>query len=122
MAGEASGMDGVVTIVETRETVAAGYCLTEAPRWHEGSLYFSDIYGHSVHRIDPAGNASLLLQHDSPCSGLGFLRNGDLLISAMSEQKILRLSPGGELSEHASVSQFADGAINDMIVDPSGRA
>jgi sugar lactone lactonase YvrE len=106
---------------QTRSVLAEGFCLTEAPRWRDGRLYFSDIHGHKVHAVDLAGRVETITAFDSPCSGLGFTPNGDLLISLMAETKVVRLSEG-KLSDHADVSRFADEHINDMIVDAFGRA
>lgn len=35
---------------------------------------------------------------------------------------MLRLEPSGELVEHADLSGFASGHLNDMVVDAAGRA
>lgn len=109
------------TVTEGRKTLAEGFCLTEAPRWRDGKLYFSDIHGHKVHAVDLAGRVETIAAFDNPCSGLGFTPDGDLLISLMAETKVVRLSHG-KLSDHADVARFADEHINDMVVDAVGRA
>jgi sugar lactone lactonase YvrE len=109
------------TVTEGRKTLAEGFCLTEAPRWRDGRLYFSDIHGHKVHTVDLASRVETVAAFESAASGLGFTPGGDLLISMMSERKLVRLS-GGRVSDHADVGRFADEHINDMIVDAVGRA
>jgi sugar lactone lactonase YvrE len=109
------------TVTEGRRTLAEGFCLTEAPRWRGGRLYFSDIHGHKAHTVDLAGRVETVAAFDSACSGLGFMPDGDLLIVLMSERKVVRLS-NGRLSDHAEVGRFADEHINDMVVDAVGRA
>jgi sugar lactone lactonase YvrE len=109
------------TITDGRTVLAEGFGLTEAPRWRDGRLWFSDIHGHKVHTVDLAGRVETIAAFDSPCSGLGFTPNGDLLISLMAKTKVVRLSKG-EVSDHADVSRFADEHINDMVVDAVGRA
>jgi len=111
----------VETVTQGRKVLAEGFGLTEAPRWRDGKLWFSDIHGHKVHTVDLAGRVETIAAFDSPCSGLGFTPNGDLLISLMAETKVVRLS-NGKVSDHADVSRFADEHINDMVVDAAGRA
>jgi sugar lactone lactonase YvrE len=111
----------VETVTGARRTLAQGFTLTEAPRWRDGRLYFSDIHGHKVHTVDLAGTLETVASFDSPCSGLGWLANGDLLVSMMRQKKVVRVS-GGKVSDHADVARFADEDINDMIVDAVGRA
>ena len=109
------------TITEGRRVLAAGFALAEAPRWRDGRLWFSDLQGHKVHTVDLTGRVETIAAFDSPCSGLGFTPNGDLLVSLMAETKVVRLSQG-EVRDHADVSRFADEEINDMVVDAVGRA
>ena len=109
-----------------------GFYFTEGPRWHEGSLWFSDMHGHRVMRAPFDGNdltgeveAVATMDFDDP-SGLGWLPNGRLLVVAMSMKKLYRLEAGGtdapRLVEHADLSHLADGDINDMIVAEDGTA
>ena len=105
-----------------RTVLADGFCLTEAPRWRKGRLYFSDIHGHQVHALDTAsGQVETLAGFEGPCSGLGFMPDGDLLVSLMEATKLVRIS-GGRVKDHADLSAFADTEINDMVVDAEGRA
>jgi sugar lactone lactonase YvrE len=64
--------------------------------------------------------AELAVLDDAP-SGLGFMPNGDLLIVAMTQQRLYRLS-GGALSVHADLAKLTGFGINDMAVDSEGRA
>jgi sugar lactone lactonase YvrE len=111
----------VETVTSGRRTLAEGFGLTEAPRWRDDRLYFSDIHGDKVHTVDLAGKVETVVAFDTPCSGLGFLPNGDLLVSLMAAAKVVRVS-NGVVSDHTDVSQYADEHINDMIVGPTGRA
>ena len=111
----------VETVSGERKVLAEGFGLTEAPRWRGDRLYFSDIQGHKVCTVDLTGKLETVVEFDTPCSGLGWLPNGDLLVTRMQEKKVVRVS-GGKVSDHADVARFADGDINDMIVDAAGRA
>jgi sugar lactone lactonase YvrE len=48
--------------------------------------------------------------------------DGSLLVVSMRDHRLLRRSPGGEVSIHADVSEHCRGHLNDMVVDADGRA
>ena len=104
-------------------TVLDGLYFGEGPRWHDGSLWFSDMHDHRVVRTDLDGNATTVvtISHDEP-SGLGWLPDGRLLFVAMETQRLLRLEHDGTVVEHADLSHIARGSINDMIVAADGTA
>jgi sugar lactone lactonase YvrE len=95
---------------------------TECPRWHEGRLWFSDFYTHSVIATDGRGSREVIAQVPQQPSGLGFLPDGRLLIVSMRDHKILRREPSGELVEHADLSGLVSEHLNDMVVDADGSA
>ena len=109
--------------MRNHRTILDGLWFGEGPRWHEGSLWFSDMQGHRVVRTDLAGNASTVVEltHDDP-SGIGWLPDGRLLVVAMETQRVHRLEADGTLVEHADLSRIARGDINDMIVGADGTA
>jgi sugar lactone lactonase YvrE len=104
-------------------TVLDGLYFGEGPRWHDGSLWFSDMHDHRVVRTDLDGRAETVVTvtHDEP-SGLGWLPDGRLLVVAMETQRLLRVEPDGSIVEHADLSHIARGSINDMIVSAAGIA
>jgi sugar lactone lactonase YvrE len=108
------------TVTSPRATLADGFCLTEAPRWRDGKLYFSDVRGSKVHTVDLRGRVETLVDLPGGCSGLGFLPNGDLLVVRMEEATVIRVSDG-EISDHADLKRYTDTEINDMVVDKMGR-
>jgi sugar lactone lactonase YvrE len=111
----------VVAVTGAIERVAGGFAFTEDPRWRGDRLYFVDMQNHRVHSVTPDGAvAELAVLNDAP-SGLGFTPDGDLLIVAMTHEKIYRLGSHG-LSVHADVRALAGSGINDMAVDAEGRA
>jgi len=115
--------EAMVEIMSARpDVVAAGFAYAEDPRWRDGWLYFSDMYGGKVHRVNPGGRVETVLDLGSGTpSGLGFMPNGDLLFVSMFERKLFRLSRSG-IAEHADLSALAPHSINDMAVDRVGRA
>jgi sugar lactone lactonase YvrE len=106
----------------TINVVADGLHMPECPRWHGEHLWFSDIRGDAVHRIDE-GNVSLV--HRFPAgeepAGLGWLPNGDLLVAGMAKRLIYRISDGRS-TVHADLKPLAPHQINDMIVTSDGTA
>ncbi|HEY1842488.1 MAG TPA: SMP-30/gluconolactonase/LRE family protein [Mycobacterium sp.] len=104
------------------DIVAHGMHMPECPRWHDEHLWFSDMRGHTVHRIDD-GHVSVA--HRFPAeeepAGLGWLPNGDLLVAGMAKRVIYRIS-GGHATVHADVKPLAPYRINDMIVTANGTA
>lgn len=93
----------------------------EAPRWHDGELWFSDFFTHQVMRVDRDGRAHVVVEVANQPSGLGWLPDGRLLVVSMLDRKLMRLDPTG-LVEVADLSQLADFHCNDMVVDAKGRA
>jgi len=106
----------------TIDVVASGLHMPECPRWHDERLWFSDIRGDAVHRIDD-GIVSLV--HRFPAgeepAGIGWLPNGDLLVAGMAKRLIYRISDG-RATVHADLKPLAPHQINDMIVTSDGTA
>ena len=103
------------------EALAEGFHLLEGPRWHEGRLWVSDIFGHKLHRIGLDGEVESLAEVPGRPSGLGFLPDGRPLIASMTDRRLLRLEEG-ELQLHADLSGLVSGDLNDMVMDAAGRA
>ena len=59
-----------------------GVYFGEAPRWHDGRLWFSDFFGGGVFSVDDAGERRQEIAYDGQTSGLGWLPDGDLLVVA----------------------------------------
>lgn len=107
--------------MRTLEVLAEGFAFPEAPRWHDGSLWISDMHGPWVMRIDQSGDAEKVVEVPGCPSGLGWLPDGRLLVVSMHDRKVMRLDPGG-LAEHADLTGVATWHCNDMVVDSQGRA
>lgn len=102
------------------DVVGTGFSFTEAPRWHEGALWFSDFYTHRVLRWDGSAFETMCEVPGQP-SGLGFTPEGYLLVVSMTDRKLLRLLDGA-LETVAELAAFCPGVANDMWVDATGRA
>lgn len=104
-------------------TLATGFSFLEAPRWHDGRIWFSDFYTYQVYsaREDGSGLREEAEVPGQP-SGLGWLPDGRLLAVSMRDRRILRREADGTLVTHADLSRHAAGHLNDMVVDSRGRA
>ncbi len=103
-------------------TVVDGLSFPESPRWHGGTLWFSDIHGHRVYRLGPDGTAKIVTQLDDRASGLGFLPNGSVLVVSMLDRHLIATGADGVPRRHADLSHLSRHFINDMVVDSRGRA
>ena len=75
-------------------TLLDGLTFPEAPRWHDGRLWFSDFYTHRVVAVDPAGRAETMLEVPQRPSGLGWTPDGALLVVSMLDRRLLRVENG----------------------------
>lgn len=78
------------------------------------------MHGDAILSVTPDGQVATVVEVEQP-SGLGWLPDGSLLVVSMAARKVLRFD-GADLTEHADLSTFAAHEINDMLVDPQGRA
>jgi sugar lactone lactonase YvrE len=107
--------------LEPSKLVAEGLVFPEAPRWHAGELWFSDMLGGAVCRIASDGSLHRMLELDGQPSGLGWLPDGRLVFVSMRERHLLHWQAGAT-SIAAELSHLAPGQCNDMVVDAFGRA
>jgi sugar lactone lactonase YvrE len=110
-------------MTESGTTIISGFSFTEAPRWHEGRLWFSDFYtGRVSSAREDGGDLRQEAAVPEQPSGLGWLPDGRLLVVSMRDRRILRREADGTLALHADLSRHATGHVNDMAVDATGRA
>ncbi len=102
--------------------LAEGIYFGEGPRWHEGRLWFSDFYAYAVKSVSLAGDVRVEFEIEDRPSGLGWMKDGSLLVVSMMKRQVLRRSPAGKISRHADLSSIATFHCNDMVVDSVGRA
>ena len=98
-----------------------GLAFAEGPRWHEGELWFSDMFLKQVLRVDAQGRRQIVAELPHQPSGLGWTPDGRLLVVSMLDHQLMRLDPGG-LVAVAELGAFATGPCNDMVVDARGGA
>ena len=102
-------------------TLADGLMFPEAPRWHDGGLWFTDQHARRVVRMYPDGRLTEVIETPDLPGGLGWLPDGTLLVVLMKTRRVCRLE-GSQLEEYAALSGLADFHCNDMLVARQGRA
>jgi sugar lactone lactonase YvrE len=100
----------------------SGLDFGEGPRWHDGRLWFSDFFQHTVSSVGADGIRKVELEIDDFPSGLGWLPDGRLLVVAMESRRLLRVETDGMIATHADLSGVATGRCNDMVVAADGTA
>lgn len=103
-------------------TIISDLGFAEAPRWHEGRLWFVDYFSGEVLRASLDGACETAARVENMPGGLGFLPDGTPLVVSQRDFRILHIGPDGALSEYADLSGHAVGAANELLVDPQGRA
>lgn len=103
-------------------SAAEGFHFLEGPRWHKGQLYFSDFAAGTVFVLKSNDRVQAVCQAPKWVSGLGFTSDDELLVVAVQERQLLRLSGSEGLVEVADLSGVARHHCNDMLVDEQGRA
>ncbi|WP_280438301.1 SMP-30/gluconolactonase/LRE family protein [Nocardia carnea] len=110
--------------------LSRGYTWAECPRWHDGALWFSDMYHHQILRLDAEGTPETMVDLSTRTSvngtevipgGFGWLPDGRLIVTSMHERLVLAFD-GVRLTEYADLRRLATGPVNDMVVDADGRA
>ena len=115
---------------EAKVAVAAGVCFLEGPAVHaDGSIYFSDISGNRILKMDAQGSVSTFREGSGRTNGNTFDAQGRLISCEGAEN-----GPGGR--RRIVRTDLASGKIevlteryegkrynspNDVVVDPAGR-
>lgn len=106
----------------TASVLRDGLAFGEGPRWRDGRLWFSDFYRRAVFTLTEDGAETEVVDVPTQPSGLGWLPDGRLLVSSMTDRTVLRLEPDGTLAVHADLTAYADHHVNDLVTDATGRA
>lgn len=99
-----------------------GLGFAEAPRWHDGKLWFVDFFSKRVQRAGLDGSVETVATLEGMPGGLGFLPDGTPLVVSQLDFRLLRIGRDGALDTHADLSAHCVGAANELFVDPHGRA
>lgn len=108
----------------TLERFAAELNYPECPRWHDGSLWMSEMWSRAVVRFDAAGRREVVHHfNDDQPGGLGWLPDGELVVVGM-ESRLLHRFPAGQAGSgiHADLTSFTPWVLNDMVIGGTGDA
>lgn len=96
-----------------------GIVYGEGPRWHNDRLWFSDGPAGRVCSVGEIGEIAVEAEVDH-ASGLGWLPDGTLVVSALFAAEIYHVDAEGRVSATYDISDFA-WSTNDLFVAPDGR-
>ena len=100
---------------------ADGIGFGEAPRWHRGELWLSDIVERQVLCVSADGHVHKVLDTPGEPSGLGWLPDDTLLVVQMQEHEVWAHAHG-KLRRYSGTAPMTRIRLNDMVVDRNGRA
>jgi sugar lactone lactonase YvrE len=110
-----------MTTVEAVEATPfiEGIVYGEGPRWHNGRLWFTDGLAGQVCSAGETGDlvVEVALEHSS---GLGWLPDGTLVVSALFEPKVHHVDAHGQVAATYDLSDIA-WSTNDLFVGADGR-
>lgn len=102
------------------ELLADDFIFLEAPRWHQGKLWLSDVFDYKLHSLTLDGKKQFICEVPNRPSGHGFLPDGTHIVVSATDRKLLRVEDS-KLSEYADLSGHATGYVNDFAIDRHGR-
>ena len=102
------------------ELFADDFIFLEAPRWHDGKLWVSDVFDHKLFSLTPDGKRHLICEVPNRPSGQGFLPDGTHIVVSATDCKLLAIEDG-RLRQYADLSGHATGFVNDFAIDRHGR-
>ena len=98
---------------------AQDFVFLEGPRWHEGKLWVSDMFGQAVYTLTPDGSRQEVAKFPNRPSGINFLPDGSVVIVSMADRKLMKVD-NGRLSEYADLSAALPYDINDCVCAGNG--
>src|SRR5687767_1481707 len=93
----------------------------EGPRWHDGRLWYSDLFQGAIFAVAADGKRERICDVPGQPSGLGWLPDGRLIVVSMLEDRLYRREPDGDLVVHADLTELVRHP-NDMVVSADGTA
>lgn len=109
----------------TLTTVIAGLVHPECPRWRDGRLWLSDMFGDRVISITEGGTIDTSIDVAGGPGGLGWLPDGRLVIATLQDGQLLAwdgtsVSNLADLSTYSGFNKFENVILNDMVITDVG--
>jgi sugar lactone lactonase YvrE len=102
------------------EVIATELVIGESARWHDGRLWLSNWGAAELLAFDLEGHRELITRVPTTIPfSIDWLPDGQLLIVAGPEQRLLRQEPDGSLVDHADLTGLP-GGLNEIVVDGRG--
>ncbi len=106
----------------TPELVLEGLRFPEGSRWRDGKLYFSDMHTGQVLSLDPeTRELTEIAVIDGQPSGLGWTKDGELLVSSMLDNRVIKIDADGSQSTWADASGLNEWPTNELWVSDEGH-
>lgn len=106
----------------TAQLLTEGLLFGEAPRYHAGLLYISDMIGKVIYTIDPGtGDKKVFREVEQQPNGMVFTADGSLIWSSMFDSKLYIRDKSGKDTLYADMNGMMKGYCGDMSIDSSGR-
>ena len=104
------------------ERVATGFQFTEGPTWNpKGFLYFSDIPGNTIYKMDEVGHVAVFLRPSDQANGTALDAAGNLIVCRHHGRDVVQLTP--ERDVRVIADRFEGGRFNspnDCVVAKDG--
>ena len=92
----------------------------ESARWHDGRVWLSNWGAQEILAFDLEGQREVVTRVPTTLPfSIDWLPDGQLLVVAGPEQRLLRQEPDGSLIDHADMSGLP-GGLNEIVVDGRG--
>jgi len=107
------------------KVLASDLVIGESARWHDGRLWLSNWGAQEILAFDPEGNREVITRVPTTIPFSidwlpdGQLPDGQLLVVAGPEQRLLRQAQDGSLIDHADLTGLP-GGLNEIVVDGRG--
>jgi sugar lactone lactonase YvrE len=102
------------------QVLATDLVIGESARWHDGRLWLSNWGAAEILTLDEDGHRELITKVPTTIPfSIDWLSNGQLLITAGPEQRLLRQEPDGSLVDHADLTGLP-GGLNEIVIDGRG--
>jgi len=102
------------------QILMTGLAFPEAPRWHDGRLWFSDWGASKLIALEPEGGKEVVAEVRAFPFCTDWLPDGRLLTTA--GQKVLRVEQNGSLTTYADLSGLSSHGWNELVIDGRGNA